>query len=97
MFNRKQKTNMKQNIQSVTKLPRPLNKSVTLAVLQAENGGKPVAEILAALYTQHGSQTALANALGVKQGTVSLWFKRHGVRVQLARRVTLEPAAPLAA
>lgn len=42
--------------------------------------GKPLEELLQELYPIHGSQTALAKALGVTQGTMSLWFVRFGLK-----------------
>lgn len=42
--------------------------------------GKALPEILIDLYPHYGSQTKLAQALGVSQSTISLWFVRYGLR-----------------
>jgi len=40
--------------------------------------GRPLPEVLEDLFQEHGSQVAVAKALGVTQGTVSLWLVRYG-------------------
>lgn len=42
--------------------------------------GKPMKEILQAMYDELGSLTAIADKLGVSQGTVSLWCMRYGLQ-----------------
>jgi hypothetical protein len=44
--------------------------------------GKPLKQLLPELMEQHGSVTAIANALNVTQGTVSLWIRIHGLKIK---------------
>jgi predicted transcriptional regulator len=44
--------------------------------------GKTIKEVLPTLMDQHGSVSAVASALGVTQGTVSLWIKHNGLKVK---------------
>jgi hypothetical protein len=41
--------------------------------------GKPIKQILFELWDKHGSQQAIAEELGVSQGTISLWMLRLGL------------------
>jgi predicted transcriptional regulator len=41
--------------------------------------GKPIKQILFELWDKHGSQQAIAEELGVSQGTISLWMLRTGL------------------
>lgn len=47
-------------------------------IIEAEYG-KPLPQILIELYKEHGSQTKVAQALGVNQSTVSDWLIRCGL------------------
>jgi transcriptional regulator with PAS, ATPase and Fis domain len=38
--------------------------------------GKPIEDVLRALYTKHKNQAAMANELGITQGTLSIWLMR---------------------
>lgn len=50
--------------------------------------GRPIADILRQLFAEcNGNQTRMAEALGVTQGTVSLWMLRTGLRT---KRVIVE-------
>lgn len=42
--------------------------------------GKPIAAVLAELFDQYGSQVAVANELGINQGTLSMWLLRLGLK-----------------
>lgn len=50
--------------------------------------GKPLGEIIPALYLNLGSQTAVAAALGVSQPTVSLWL----IKLGLVEKTVVVPA-----
>lgn len=39
-----------------------------------EKEGKPITEILIELYNEHGTQTAVAAALGINQSTLNRWL-----------------------
>lgn len=54
--------------------------SRTAAIIEQEMG-KPIAEILPEIIHREGSVSAAASALGVTQGSVSLWLKIHGLRL----------------
>ncbi|MDL1921969.1 helix-turn-helix domain-containing protein [Chloroflexi bacterium CFX3] len=41
---------------------------------------RPMTVILKELYAKHGSQVEVARALGVSQGTVSIWLMRLGLQ-----------------
>ena len=43
--------------------------------------GKPLRDVLIELHDKHGSQSKMAQAIGVSQGTVSLWMKHTKLRV----------------
>jgi len=75
---------------TITKHP---NKTLAVYLLE-QKFGKPIQEILVELFEKHGSQTAIAEAIGVTQGTVSIWFKRYGVQLETTRRVKVTPATP---
>lgn len=57
--------------------------------------GKPIADILQELYEEHGSQQAVAAALGVTQGTISLWLLRAGLaqKTIIVRRDQIQESA----
>lgn len=59
--------------------------------------GRPMADILRELYDELGNQQAIANELGVTQGTISLWLVRYGLEVKekkyLVRR-RVKPRTP---
>lgn len=59
-------------------------KTKTMQQIERERG-KPITEVLRELYTLYGSQTAVAHALGVNQGTLSVWL----VKLGLEQRTTL--------
>lgn len=42
--------------------------------------GKPMPQILKELYLTHDKQTEIAEALGVKQSTISQWLRFLGLR-----------------
>ncbi len=44
----------------------------------ADNPGKEMIDILIEKYNEYGNQTDVGAALGVSQGTVSLWVKQLG-------------------
>lgn len=44
--------------------------------------GKPIGEVLKVSFAQHGSQRKVAKALGVAQGTISLWLMRSRLKQQ---------------
>jgi hypothetical protein len=50
--------------------------------------GRPIADVLRDLYALHGTQSAVADALGIDQSTLSLWLLRLGLeqRTVLVRR-----------
>lgn len=50
--------------------------------------GMPIQQILTEAFEHHGSQTAVAAALGVSQPTISLWLKNLNLQV---RTVIVEP------
>lgn len=52
-----------------------------------ERKGQKIEEILADLYLKYGSQTKVAEHLGVSQGTVSNWL----IRLQLQEWTILQP------
>lgn len=62
-------------------------KTRTMRQIEIERG-KPIADVLRELFEQHGSQVAVANALGIDQSTLSLWLIRLGLKqsVVLVRR-----------
>jgi transcriptional regulator with PAS, ATPase and Fis domain len=41
--------------------------------------GKPLKQVIKDLWEEHGSQQAVADELGVTQGTISLWMLRLGL------------------
>lgn len=41
--------------------------------------GKSLKQLIIELWDQHGSQRAIAEELGVSQGTISLWMLRLGL------------------
>lgn len=45
----------------------------------ADKQGKPVEVVLRDAFKQHGTQSAVAAALGVSQSTISLWLLRLGL------------------
>lgn len=49
--------------------------------------GKPLREILIEAFNRHGSQSAVAESLGVSQPTISLWL----IRVNLKQQTVLRP------
>lgn len=56
------------------------------ALVEKERG-KPIADVLIELFAEHGTQEGVAQALGVSQGTISLWVRRAGLefRTQLVK------------
>lgn len=48
-------------------------------LIEAEYG-KPMRQILIELFEKHGSQTQIAQELGVNQSTISDWVLRCGLR-----------------
>jgi transposase-like protein len=44
--------------------------------------GKSLKGLLPELMEQHGSVSAIADALGVSQGTVSVWLKICGLKIK---------------
>lgn len=44
--------------------------------------GKPMRTILLELFRQYGNQRDVAKALGVSQGTISMWLIRCGLEVR---------------
>lgn len=42
--------------------------------------GRPIEEVLEQLYAQHRTQTAVAQALGISQGTLNTWLLKLGYR-----------------
>lgn len=53
----------------------PLNKFTEIE----EREKKPMQEVIRLLYEELGSQTMVAERLGVSQGTVSLWLVKLGL------------------
>lgn len=49
--------------------------------------GKPLREILIEYYERYGNQQQAANALGVSQGTFSLWMRLEGLMIDNTRRI----------
>jgi DNA-binding MarR family transcriptional regulator len=45
-------------------------------LLIEEQQGKPIEDVLRALYTKHKNQTAISSELGITQGTLSIWLMR---------------------
>lgn len=54
--------------------------------------GKPIKQILFELWDKHGSQQAIAEELGVSQGTISLWMLRLGLTFKTIMVEEKEPA-----
>lgn len=54
--------------------------------------GKPLKQVLVELWDQHGSQQAVADELGVTQGTISLWMLRLGLTFKTVIVDDREPA-----
>lgn len=44
--------------------------------------GKSIEEVLIEKVAQHGSMTAAAKEIGIRQGTLSLWCQSLGLRVE---------------
>jgi len=44
--------------------------------------GRPMREILPMLYERLGNQRAVAKALGISQGTLSLWIRLCGLEIK---------------
>jgi DNA-binding MarR family transcriptional regulator len=61
--------------------------------------GKPMEVILTEAYDQYDGQTAVAEHLGVSQGTISLWLKILGLKEKatLVKRETKQPEKALTA
>lgn len=51
--------------------------------------GKPLKEILTEYYNRYGNQKEAANALGVSQGTFSLWLRLEGLEISQNRSLGL--------
>jgi transposase-like protein len=63
--------------------------TVTVQLLEARQG-KPLREILVALYREHGSIAKVARALGVTRQTLWLWMKlidmtAHDLRLEAGK------------
>lgn len=55
--------------------------SSKMELIQQERG-KPLKQILKELWETHESQQAVADELGVSQGTISLWMVRLGLTLK---------------
>lgn len=47
-----------------------------------ENRGIPMRKLIPQLFDQLGSQKAIAEELGVTQGTISVWMTRLGLHIK---------------
>jgi len=55
--------------------------------IERKNNGRPIVEVLKELYTLHGSQVEVAKALGISQGTLSVWL----IKLNLEQKTILVP------
>jgi len=54
--------------------------------------GKPLKQVIKDLWEEHSSQQAVADELGVTQGTISLWMLRLGLTFKTVIVDEKEPA-----
>lgn len=54
-----------------------------------EQHGKPLRDVLEEYYNRYGNQKEAANALGVSQGTFSLWLRLEGLEISQNRSLGL--------
>jgi hypothetical protein len=57
----------------------PAPKSARMRAVEAAHGGEDIRRLLVRLYTELGSQRAVARALGVSQATIGHWLAVLGV------------------
>ena len=48
-----------------------------------KDSGKPIEQCITELYEEYGSQTKVAQKLGIAQGTLSIWLVKLGLKEKL--------------
>lgn len=57
----------------------PVYKTADMRAIEQKHDGKDIRMVLKDLYEELGSQRAVADALGLKESTISIWASRLGV------------------
>lgn len=57
----------------------PIYKTADMRAIEAQHDGRDIRLILKDLYERLGSQRAVADALNLKESTISIWASRLGV------------------
>ena len=66
-----------------------MSKTLRMELIEARQG-KPITEVLADLYAEHGRVAEMAEALGITRQAVYLWMKLLGITTDDLRRLVRE-------